>query len=494
MKLKTLLKDINGITIKGSKDIEITGICAHSKRVSPGNLFIAKAGKIDDGMRYIPEVIQAGATAVLTDIYNPSLKNIVQVIYPDVASLEGLLAARYYGFPSNELLMIGITGTNGKTTTSFLVKHLLDKIGKSCGLMGTIEYIIGNHHYQATHTTPDVTTNQKMLREMVTQGCKAAVMEVTSHALDQRRVAYIDYDIAIFSNLTLEHLDYHQSMENYCEAKRKLFLSLGNQPQSLKSYPKVAVVNGDSPWHHKMLEGTKALPFSYGIENHKVDLHASKIQLTAEGTRFDLNYKGEIISCFCPLVGRYNVYNSLAAIAVGLIAGEPLEKLVRLLQDFVPVVGRLEPVANTKEMKIYVDFAHTDDALSNVLECLQELKKDRIITIFGCGGDRDKSKRPKMAKVAEELSDMCIVTSDNPRSEDPSVICQEIVKGFKNPSSHTVILDRKKAIAHALKIATKQDIILIAGKGHERHQIFAHKTVEFDDRKVAAELCEEIKE
>lgn len=493
MKLKALIKDIPLLTVKGAKDVEITGICANSKRVSPGNLFVAKAGKIQDGAHYIPEAIEAGAVAVLTDIYNPTLKNITQLIHSNVASLEGLLAAKYYGFPSNELFTIGITGTNGKTTTSFLVKHILDKLKKPCGLMGTIENIIGNHHYQTTHTTPDVTINHKLLREMVIHGCEAAVMEVTSHALDQCRVAFIDYDIAIFSNLTLEHLDYHKTMEGYFEAKKKLFLSLDSNEHSTKTYPKMAVVNGDSPWHKKILEGCKVKSLSYGLQNPQVDLYASNILLTPQGSSFDLRYQGKTFSCQWPLIGRYNVYNGLAALSVGLILNEPLEKLIDILQDFVPVVGRLEPVSNSKGMKIYVDFAHTDDALSNVLECLQELKQGRIITVFGCGGDRDKSKRPKMAKVAEELSDVCIVTSDNPRSEDPEVICQEIVKGFKNPVSHAVVLDRKKAIAHAIKIATKKDIILIAGKGHERHQIFSHKTVEFDDCKVAAELCDELK-
>lgn len=492
MKLKLLLKDIPSVLIKGSKDVEITGICAHSKRVCPGNLFIAKAGKVEDGVRYIPEAIQAGASAILTDIYDPSLKNITQIIHSDVSSLEGLLAAKFYGFPSQELFMVGITGTNGKTTTSFIVRHLLNKLNKRCGLMGTIENIIGNHHYQTTLTTPDVTTNHKFLREMCLHSCKAAVMEVTSHALDQKRVAYIDYDMAIFTNLTLDHLDYHHTMENYFEAKRKLFLSLGKMRDSQKKYPKAAIVNGDSPWHQKMLEGCSVKAFTYGIENPSSDLRATNMQLAPEGSVFDLRYQEKIVKCQVPLVGRYNVYNCLAALSIGVILGESLECLVDHLKDFAPVSGRLEPVPNTKGMRIYVDFAHTDDALSNVLECLKEFKENRIITIFGCGGDRDKSKRPKMAKAAEEFSDLCIITSDNPRSEDPLTICQEITKGFKNSHSHVVILDRRKAIAHAIKIADKKDIILIAGKGHERHQIFAHKTVEFDDGKVAAEICNEI--
>lgn len=491
MKLKKLLKDISVAQVKGSKDIEITGVCANSKLVAPGNLFIAKKGRVDDGHRYIPEAVAAGAAAVLTDIYDPSFKNIVQVIHSDVAGIEGAIAAQYYQFPSDELFMVGITGTNGKTTTSFLVKHLLDKLGSPCGLMGTIEYIIGEHHYRATRTTPDVVTNHKLLREMRLHECDSAVMEVTSHALDQERVACIDYDVAIFTNLTLDHLDYHQTMERYYEAKNKLFRSLGkmNKMNRTKKFPKYAVVNADSLWSKKMLEGCQTPVVTYGID-HPADLQATNLKLSAGATTFDLSYKGQTVSCAWPLVGRYNVYNSLAAAAVGLIRGEPLEKIVAILQTFPPVPGRLEPVKNELGLNIYVDFAHSDDALINVLECLKELKRGKIITVFGCGGDRDRGKRPKMAQAAEEYSDFCIVTSDNPRNEDPALICSEIITGFRR-KNFDVILDRRAAIERAIEMATSDDIILVAGKGHEKFQIFAYKTIEFDDCKVVQEICKE---
>lgn len=491
MKLKKLLKEIPFKQFKGSKEVEITGICANSKLVSPGNLFIARKGRQEDGSQYIPEAIAAGAAAVLTDILNPSLKDVAQIIHPDVASLEGLIAAHYYQFPSDEMLMVGVTGTNGKTTTTFLVKHLLDQIEGPCGLIGTIEYIIGQHRYQATRTTPDVTSNHKMLREMVLQNCHSAVMEVTSHALDQGRVQNINFDIALFTNLTLDHLDYHQTMENYCLAKNKLLRSLSAAHKKKNiSCEKCAIVNSDSPWHKRILEGCSAQVFTYGIAS-AADLNARSIELTPEGTRFEVIYKGKTYPCRIPLVGRFNVYNTLAAIAVGLMRNAPMEKILSILSHAPSVPGRLQPVPNSLGLKIYVDFAHSDDALLNVLDCLQELKKGRLITIFGCGGDRDQTKRPKMAAVAEENSDIVIVTSDNPRSEDPQEIARQVVKGFKHPERHVVEVDRRAAIERAIALATPDDIILIAGKGHEAYQIFAHKTIEFDDAKIAALLCQQ---
>jgi len=490
MKLKKLLKEIPVKQVRGSKEIEITGVCSNSKLVAPGNLFIAKKGLIDDGAQYIPEAIAGGAIAVVTDFYDPTLKNITQVIHPEVNLIEGLLAAYYYQFAGNELFMVGVTGTNGKTTSSFLIKHLLDCLNSPCGLIGTIEYIIGPHRYQATRTTPDVTSNHKMLREMVLQECKSAVLEVTSHALIQGRVQSIDFDVAIFTNLTLDHLDYHQTMDNYCAAKNKLFRSLNpNKNKKKKGFPTTAIVNADSPWVNKMTEGCQAKIFTYSIEN-PADLRATQIKLTVSGTVFTLNYKNQQVACHWPLIGRFNVYNCLAAASVGLIRGEPLEKIAAILETFPAVPGRLEAVPNDLGLKIYVDFAHSDDALANVLECLRELKTGRIIIVFGCGGDRDHSKRPKMAQVAEEFADVSIVTSDNPRSEDPESICRMILKGFKRKDSHVVELDRRQAIERAIEMATPDDIILIAGKGHETYQIFAHKTIEFDDRKTAAQICQ----
>lgn len=488
MKLKKILSKISGCQVRGSKEINITGISANSKLIAPGNLFIAKKGRTYDGGLYISEAIEAGACAIVTDLFNPSLKHIVQVIHPEVVSIEGALAANYYEHPSKELFVVGITGTNGKTTTSFIVKNLLDRFLGRCGLIGTIEYIVGTHRYQATHTTPDVTSNHKMLREMISQNCRAAVMEVTSHALDQGRVNKIDFDIAIFSNLTRDHLDYHGTMENYCAAKSRLFRQLGWET-SKKKHPKWAIVNQDSPWTPQLLQGCSVNILTYGIDT-PADLQASHLSFEQQKTRAKVTYQGKTIDCCWPLVGRFNVYNCLAAMAVVLTQNIPLETIVEYMNQLPAVRGRLEPVKNQLGLKIYVDFAHADDALKNVMETLKGLQTNgRLIVVFGCGGDRDRTKRPQMAKVCESYADFCIVTSDNPRTEDPHKICEEIIQGFTKREIYQVEIDRRTAIQRAIAIASSDDIILIAGKGHETYQIFAHKTIEFDDCQVAADLC-----
>jgi UDP-N-acetylmuramoyl-L-alanyl-D-glutamate--2,6-diaminopimelate ligase len=493
MKLKKLLKDISFQQFKGSKEIEISGVCSNSKLVAPGNLFIAKRGSSNNGAHYIPEAISAGAVAILTDVIDPSLKNVCQIIHHDVASIEGFLSSVYYQFPSDELFMVGITGTNGKTTCSFLIKHLLDKLKSPCGLIGTIEYIIGQHRYPATRTTPDVTSNQKMLREMILQGCSSSVIEVTSHALEQGRVQNIDFNIAVYTNLSLDHLDYHHTMEDYCRSKNKLFRMIDpSRKKKIKNNIHFAVVNVDCLWHGKIVEGCKTPLFTYSISNPS-DLRASEIDLTPTHTHFKISYQGQTYPFSWPLIGRFNVYNCLAAISVGIVRGYSLKDILEVMQDPPAVKGRLQLVENPLNLKIYVDFAHSDDALLNVLECLQELKKGRILTVFGCGGARDPSKRPKMAQVAEKFSDFSIVTSDNPRTEDPAEIALEIIKGFKSSEHYHVELDRRKAIQYAISMAHRDDIILIAGKGHEAYQIFAHKTIEFDDVKVAMQICQEIK-
>lgn len=490
MKIKKLIKDIPDIQLKGSREVEITGISLNSKLVAPGNLFIARRGKVDDGTDYISEAIAAGAVAVATDIYDPTL-NVPQLIHPEIGSIEGALAAQYYQFPSNELFCVGITGTNGKTTTSFFIKHLLDAFFGPCGLIGTIEYIIGHSHYQATRTTPDVCSNHKMLREMILQGCRSMVMEVSSHALDQGRTHAVDFDVGIFTNLTLDHLDYHQSMESYCIAKQKLFSSLNEaKKKKFHSQPSTAVINVDSDWHRKIVDGCRAQIMTYGIAA-PADLRATDIEFSSAGTYFNLHYRGQTVKCSSSFIGRFNVYNYLAAVAVAVIKNIPLKDIVDCLETMAVVPGRLESIPNSLGIKIYVDFAHSDDALRNVFENLKEIKKGRIIAVFGCGGERDKSKRPKMAEACEAYADLTIVTQDNPRGENPETICSEIVRGFSK-GDYLIEMDRTQAIRKAIEWAEPEDIILIAGKGHEPYQIFAHHTIEFDDRLVAAKLCRQL--
>ncbi len=479
MKLKKLIADLPIELYKGAQDLEITGLSLHSKLVAPGDLFIAKKGRVDDGSRYIDEAIDAGAVAILTDLPNPFLKKVTQLIHPATSEVEAHLAARFYGHPSESLFTIGVTGTNGKTTTTYLIKHFFDLAGSPCGLIGTIEYLIGELRLEAKLTTPDAITNQKLLREMVRHGCKAAVMETSSQGLAQGRCQQIAYDVALFTNLTQDHLDYHLTLEAYAEEKAKLFKMLDGDS--------FAIVNGDSPWADVMIKGCKAPVLRYGLSAQN-DLYADTITLSDHDTTFYVNYRSERVLFHSHLIGRYNIFNVLGALAVCLARGISLSSLPPLLETFYSVPGRLERVKNGRNLNIFVDYAHTPDALEKVLHCLREIKQGKIITVFGCGGDRDRGKRAKMGKAAEEGSDFTIITSDNPRSEVPKQICDEIATGFSQ-SNYTIVLDRKEAIERAIGMANAKDLILIAGKGHETYQHFSYQTIPFDDRKIAQELA-----
>src|ERR1700722_15861752 len=479
MRLKKLIADLPIEVYRGGHDVEISGLCSHSRLVAPGNLFIAKKGSIDDGAKYIEEAVLSGVSAILTDLPNPFLKGVAQLIHPSPAEIEAKIAARFYGYPSEELYVVGVTGTNGKTTTTYLIKHLFDQLGFPCGLIGTIEYIIGKHYFDAERTTPDVVTTQKLLKEMVKQGCTASVMEISSHGLAQRRCDQISFDLAIFTNLSQDHLDYHKTMEAYAKEKAKLFSSLGEG--------KTAIVNNESTWKEQLLAGCSAHVLTYGFSDQS-DLYADAITLNSNATEFTVHFKGEKAHFCWKMIGRYNVLNCLAALAACLIRGTPLQTLPNLVQTFPSVPGRLEKVENFGGLNLFVDYAHTPDALTNVLTCLQEIKQGKIITVFGCGGDRDRGKRPQMGVAAQEASDFTIITSDNPRSEDPQKICEEIAAGFSSPN-FTIIVDRRQAIEKAIEMATPKDLILIAGKGHETYQLFAYQTIPFDDRKIAQEIA-----
>jgi UDP-N-acetylmuramoyl-L-alanyl-D-glutamate--2,6-diaminopimelate ligase len=472
MKLKQLIKRFP-MEVKGNKDIDITSITANSKQVTLGCLFVAKSGLSYHGNRFAKEAIEAGAVAILSDLYDPFLPA-TQLISHEVFKAELHLLKQLYRDPISHLFMVGITGTNGKTTTSYLVRHFLP----DCGLIGTIEWIIKQKVLPSTHTTPDLSTLFRLFSEMVTQGCSQVVMEVSSHALDQNRAYGVEFDVAVYTNLTLDHLDYHQTMENYAFAKSKLFRSL-----TPKGY---AIYNIDCPWHKNILEGCIAKKISYGFDA-LAKLRACDLKLNAEEMSFTIHYEGLSYSVVSKvLIGRFNVYNLLAAIGVALSYGLTMEKILELLPLFQGVAGRLEKVLNPRNLNIFVDYSHTDDSLKNALETLNECKKGRIITVFGCGGNREVSKRPKMARIAEVLSDFTIVTTDNPRKEDPQSIIRDIIAGFKH-RNFVVEADRKSAIERAISLATPQDIVLIAGKGHENYQIFSNETIYFSDREVAYE-------
>lgn len=489
MKIKKLIENYPEVRLEGSEEVEITGVCANSKEIAPGNLFVAKKGLSTDGSQYIEEAVAKGAVAVLTEVYHPAYKRLTQLIHPEVQQMEASFSETFYGYPSSSLYMVGLTGTNGKTTVSYLIKHLLDHFYGPCGLIGTVEYLVGGRRLAATRTTPEVFMNHQMLHEMAASGCRSAVMEVTSHALDQGRVENIDFDAAVFTNLTQDHLDYHETMDKYCAAKNRLFY--GENPHSkapCKPWPKVAIINADDPWHEKILEGSSRQVYTYGIEN-PADVTASNLFFDIDETVFDLNYRKQKMRCTLPLVGKFNVYNCLAAVALGVARKLPLDALVEVIGTFVAVPGRLEAVPNDLHLKIFVDYAHTDDALRNILISLKEMKHRKMITVFGCGGDRDRLKRPKMAYVAGEYSDLCILTSDNPRSEPPEAIIADAAAGFTSSHRYEIVVDRQAAIERAVALATPEDIVVIAGKGHEKYQIYSHKTVEFDDRVVAQRSC-----
>lgn len=480
MKLKKLLKNIPNLKIKGSQELKITGISADSKTVAPGNLFLAKKGRTFDGADFISDAILAGATAIISDLYNPFLSKTVQIIHDDVAALEAKLAATYYAFPAKKLFMVGITGTNGKTTVSYLIKHLLDQNKKACGLLGTIEYIIGKNSYPASLTTPAACNLQKFLKEMVKAKMKAAVMEASSQAIDQGRCDEIDFDAAIFTNLSQDHLDYHGNLQEYALAKAKLFENLAGD--------KIAIINLDDDSAQFMIEKTKAKIMTFAIDK-AADLKAENITYSADGLKFTLVYQGKREKITSFLIGRFNVYNLLAAIAATIVAGISFKNIQKAISTFHRARGRLERVEISKQFSVFIDYAHSEDALKNVLKTLRELKCGRLITVFGCGGNRDADKRPKMGKISSELSDFCFITSDNPRKEDPKKIIKEIISGIKK-DNYLVEEDRFEAIKKALKMAQKNDIVLIAGKGHETYQICRDKTNLFDDRGVARKICQ----
>lgn len=474
MKLKQLFKDIP-VTWKGNKETEISSLTANSKNAAPGALFLAKRGKAGDGHRFIAEAVAAGASAVLTDTYDPFL-SVVQIIYPDVNSLEPLLAKRFYQDPTEQLSIFGVTGTSGKTTTTFLIKHLLEQEAP-CGLIGTVSWMTGKKVIPATLTTPDHLTLMELFYEMGKDGCKTAIMEVSSHALDQGRVQGISFAAAVYTNLTQDHLDYHHSMEEYAAAKAQLFHAT-----------EVGIINGDDPWAHVMLQKCTAKVILYGLQAH-LDLYASDLELSASGMKFTVHWKGESAHFKTLLIGRFNIYNILAATAVALTQGQALVDIATRLENFSGVPGRLERVVNQRNLQVFVDYSHKPDALKNVLQTLREFKKGRLITVFGCGGNRDIQKRPQMAAISENLSDVSIVTNDNPRNEDPDEIARQIISGFQH-KNYFVELDRKKAIEQALQMANPDDIVLIAGKGHEAYQIFAHQTIVFDDREIVKQACD----
>jgi UDP-N-acetylmuramoyl-L-alanyl-D-glutamate--2,6-diaminopimelate ligase len=481
MKLRTLIEQLRIYKMKNEGNPTITGIEMDSRRVVPGNLFVCIKGERFDGHQFVDDVVAKGAVALVAE---EEVETTVPVIYvKDARRILALLADRFHGHPTQHLQLIGITGTNGKTSTSHLIDRILQAQDKRTGIIGTIEMRINNVPYPVSNTTPEAPVLQKAFAQMVDEKVDTAVMEVSSHALHMGRVRGCDYDIAVFTNLTQDHLDYHETMEEYLQAKSLLFSQLGNTYDNRKI--KMAILNNDDPASEKFKKMTAAQVLTFGIDKPS-DIMARNVSITGQGTSFQLQTLTDTYDVKMKLVGKFSVYNILAAISAGISAGLDEQKMLETVEHLEGVAGRFEVVDEGQPYTVIVDYAHTPDSLENVLLTVKEFAKGDVYVIVGCGGDRDRMKRPQMAKIAVDHSDYAIFTSDNPRTEDPQTILNDMEAGVEGHAFNSII-DRKKAIEHAVQLATKDDIIIIAGKGHETYQIIGEKTLDFDDRKVARE-------
>jgi UDP-N-acetylmuramoyl-L-alanyl-D-glutamate--2,6-diaminopimelate ligase len=486
MQLKTLAAAVSPRQIIGPTDRVVESIAYDSRRVQRNSLFVALRGEKSDGHQFIEQAVEKGATTIVTEheIQSPRA---TCVVVENTRSALADLAATFYQQPARRLKLAAVTGTNGKTTTTFLIKHICEKAGLRCGLLGTVRYEIADRLLPAVRTTPESLDVYDLLAQMVNAGCKAAAMEVSSHALAQERVRGIEWDVAVFTNLTQDHLDFHGTMENYFEAKSQLFTGLANQRSKMTP---TAIINLDDPYGAKLVDrlGKKIPVITFGMGVH-ADFRASNYHAEFAGTSYQLDARGKSYLVRVPLIGRFNVANSMAALAAASSMGISLREAILSLGRSPQVPGRLEAVPARRQFQVFVDYAHTPDALLNVLKTARELSPRKLIVVFGCGGDRDKQKRPLMARVADENADYSIITSDNPRKEDPDAIITEAAKGFRS-DRYEKITDRTKAIARAIELAQPRDIILIAGKGHEAYQEFADHTIPFDDIQVARRALE----
>jgi UDP-N-acetylmuramoyl-L-alanyl-D-glutamate--2,6-diaminopimelate ligase/murE/murF fusion protein len=481
MRIEELIKSLDSSkNYSYLKDFEVCGISCNSKQVSDNFIFVAVKGTREDGNSYIDEAIKRGARAVVLPApcsLSPAPRNISVIPVTDTRKALAKLAAEFYGYPSLKLKVIGITGTNGKTTISYLLEALLKKAHLSPAVIGTINCRFKNSVTPSKNTTPGPVELESMLADMLKGGATHAIMEVSSHALDQDRTGGINFHSAIFTNLTQDHLDYHKTLGNYFNAKAKLFKNM--QPGSF------AVINNDDKYAKRIKEITKARIFTYGIEN-KAEVTAGKIKFDSLHTEFLLDSPAGETNITSGLVGRHNVYNILAAVAWALQEGIDMPMIKSAIAEFNLVPGRLERVDFDGDFSVFVDYAHTEDALRNIITTLRRIAKKKIIVVFGCGGERDKTKRPKMGKVVSELADYAIITNDNPRSEDAGQIINDIKRGIRK-NNYCVIPERREAIKKSLSLAKAGDIVLIAGKGHEDYQILRDKVMRFSDREVVRE-------
>jgi UDP-N-acetylmuramoyl-L-alanyl-D-glutamate--2,6-diaminopimelate ligase len=475
---------------QGNLEVAVTSLTDDSRAVRPGSVFVAVRGERVDGHAFVGKAVEAGAAALVVQKgrkESGAAASVPVVRVDDSRRALGLLAGRFHGDPAARLCMVGVTGTNGKTTVTYLCKGVLEAGGLRVGLIGTVAYEIGAERLPAAHTTPGAVELQALLARMAGAGMDAAVMEVSSHALAMDRTSGCEFDVAIFTNLTQDHLDFHRDLESYFQAKLRLFSDL--DPAGAKPRPKRAIVNLDDPRGARVCEASRVPVWTYAI-HRPADIRAEDVRLALSGTRFTAATPRGTFPVESRLVGEHNVYNMLAAIGVGLHEGLAPETVRRGIASVENVPGRFERVEAGQDFTVVVDYAHTDDALLRLLTAARALKTGRIITVFGCGGDRDRGKRPKMGRVAARLSDVVFLTSDNPRSEDPEAILREIEAGVREalvekPVRYEVVADRRAAIEAAVREAGSGDMVLIAGKGHEDYQIVGAARLHFDDREVA---------
>jgi UDP-N-acetylmuramoyl-L-alanyl-D-glutamate--2,6-diaminopimelate ligase len=498
MRLSELTRGIEILGIAGNPDGEVRSVCYDSRQCKPDGLFVAISGLRTDGHEFITDALAHGSRFIIHERDFAPPAGVTAIRVRDSRQVLGRLGGNFFGHPSASLCLIAVVGTNGKTTVTYLLEAILRAAGHSVGILGTVNYRYGEKHFPAPNTTPESFEMQRILREMADHGVTHVVAEVSSHAIDLRRVDDCSFDLGIFTNLTQDHLDYHRTMENYFQAKSRFFTEV--LPGGKKNSPRRMILNGDDPWGQRIIREVAGSRLTYGLDN-PCDIIAAPFSFSLGGIEAKLRFEGEELDIASPLMGRFNLYNILAAAAAARAVAIPGETIRNGIAGLSQIPGRLEKVSAAGQPAVFVDYAHTDDALRRVLQNLSAFRKERIITVFGCGGDRDRGKRPLMGEAATAYSDLTIVTSDNPRTEDPLEIIREIETGIRVPKfsdiaelerhprrrGYLVLPDRREAIAAAIGLSGTADIILIAGKGHEDYQIVGSRKVPFDDRRIARE-------
>lgn len=480
MKLFELLNGIKYEIVKG-EDVEVKSLAYSSKECSEGSLFFCIQGFKTDGHVFANDAIKNGAKVLIVSKNVSIDKDVTIIKVDDTREAMALIASNFYGNPSKYFNVIGITGTNGKTTSTFMIKSILDEYKRKTALIGTIYNIIGENQEEAKRTTPESMDLQKMFYEMKKQSITDCIMEVSSHSLELKRVFGVDFKVGIFTNLTQDHLDFHKDMESYFKAKMKLF-----------EKSEYCVINIDDAYGKRATEMFKDKNIiTYGIDN-EADITATEIKIDSNGTEFKLKYKNQEKNIKLHLPGKFNVYNALGCIGAAIALGVSMDTAISGLENLLAVPGRSEKIVSKKGFTVVIDYAHTPDGIENILKSAREYTSGRLITLFGCGGDRDKGKRPLMGKAAGQLSDFCVVTSDNPRSEEPMAIINDILPGINATGCKYVIIeDRREAIKFAIDSAMPGDVIVIAGKGHEKYQILKDKTINFDEKAIVQEYLKE---